>query len=462
MGPQDDLDAAAGAGDPGRSFEQLARPSSLEELDELVRRCHRDRIPLVPLGGGSGRMGAAVPLRGGLGLDLGALDWLLVDGAAGEVECGPGLKGLPCLKELASQGLTLGHYPGSVGVSTVGGWVSTGSMGSASSRYGGIRQMIRGLELHTPGAGILRTGTLSPVPGPDHLSPVICGSEGTLGVLARVCLKTHPLPERRVVLGFTFPSLADGLGALQELALWPEPLAFLQLLDPVGTMLEEALRTLPRRVLGMSRLVPDLLLALPLSGLARGSNLRASVLLLAGDEGPGGSLEERLDGLRFVAERHRGKERGPFHESNPAREPVFVPDDPFHRFHGLLNLEEADASVSWDRVLDLHGRFRRALPSGLLGRTVFTHAGPGGCSLIMGFASLTQVPGRERASRDFWKAWSSALVGPGVAVNHFLGVGIMKQQALERQNNGAQPVLAALQAHLDPHGIMNPGRGGRS
>jgi FAD/FMN-containing dehydrogenase len=72
------------------------------------------------------------------------------------------------------------------------------------------------------------------------------------------------------------------------------------------------------------------------------------------------------------------------------------------------------------------------------------------------------VPGRERASRDFWKAWSSALVGPGVAVNHFLGVGIMKQQALERQNNGALPVLEALKAHLDPHGIMNPGRGARS
>jgi FAD/FMN-containing dehydrogenase len=281
-------------------------------------------------------------------------------------------------------------------------------------------------------------------------------------VLARVCLGTHPLPERRVVHGFVFPTLADGLGALQELARWKEPLAFLQLLDPVGTMLEEALSSLPRRVLGLSRLVPDLLWALPLGGLARGSHLRSSVLLLAGDESSKASLDERLDGIRFVVERHRGKDRGPVHESSPAREPVFVPDEPFHRFHGLLSLEEADSSVSWDRVLDIHARFRKAAPAGLLCRTMFTHAGPGGCSMVMGFASLTQVPGRERASRDFWKAWSSALRGPGVAVNHFLGAGIMKRQALERLDNGAMPVLVALKAHLDPHGIMNPGRGARS
>src|SRR2546423_708440 len=81
-------------------------------------------------------------------------------------------------------GLTLGHWPQSMALSTVGGWLACRSAGQYSTRYGKIEDMVVGLEVALADGRLIRTGGGAPraAMGPD-LNQLFVGSEGTLGVI---------------------------------------------------------------------------------------------------------------------------------------------------------------------------------------------------------------------------------------------------------------------------------------
>src|SRR5262249_3788846 len=114
---------------------------------------------------------------------------------------------------LAARGFTTGHYPQSIDLSTVGGWVATRAAGQFSTRYGNIEDLCLGLEAVRPSGEIVR---LEPVPrasvGPS-LREVFLGSEGAFGVITEVVLRVHPLPEQRALASYAFPTIGDALEA---------------------------------------------------------------------------------------------------------------------------------------------------------------------------------------------------------------------------------------------------------
>jgi alkyldihydroxyacetonephosphate synthase len=113
--------------------------------------------------------------------------------------------------------LTLGHYPQSLHVSTVGGWISTAAMGTFSGRYGGIEHLLLGLDV------VLADGTLVHIPahprfaaGPP-LAHLFVGAEGTLGIVVGATLRVMPVPASRTVEGWAVPALGPALEALRRL-----------------------------------------------------------------------------------------------------------------------------------------------------------------------------------------------------------------------------------------------------
>jgi alkyldihydroxyacetonephosphate synthase len=125
-----------------------------------------------------------------------------------------GLRGDRLEGALARSGLTVGHYPQSIAVSTVGGWIAASSAGQASTGFGAIQDVLLGLVAVLPRGEILRC---RPVPrsaaGPD-LRRLIVGSEGTVAVVTEATLACRPRPVGWEWLGFSFPSfpaLAEGL-----------------------------------------------------------------------------------------------------------------------------------------------------------------------------------------------------------------------------------------------------------
>ena len=106
-----------------------------------------------------------------------------------------GTNGMEAERLVEKEGLTIGHWPQSIDVSTVGGWVATRASGQYSTGYGSIEDLVLDLEAVLPDGSVLRTRrTPRASAGPD-LRQIFLGSEGILGVVTEVTFSLRPLPE---------------------------------------------------------------------------------------------------------------------------------------------------------------------------------------------------------------------------------------------------------------------------
>ena len=173
----------------------VTRPTSTTEVAAILAACDEARIPVTAAGGRSGVSGASVPLYGGVVLDTTALVGIGAVDVRRQVSSRwpPAHSGRTWRSELrAEHGLTIGHFPQSFDLATVGGWVACRGAGQYSTRYGKIEDMVVGLEVVLADGTVIRTGgSPASAVGPD-LNQLFTGSEGTLGVVTRVWLRAHP------------------------------------------------------------------------------------------------------------------------------------------------------------------------------------------------------------------------------------------------------------------------------
>ncbi len=193
-------------------------PQSTEEVAAVLHVADELAVPVVEHGGGTGLMGGALCLKPAIVLDMRAMRRVLaisVDDRSVKVEAGAVLADVGAA--LAPHGLMLGHDPWTYPVATVGGAISTNSLGYRGGRYGSIADQVLGLTAVLPSGMVVRT---RPVPrsstGP-RLHHLWAGAEGVLGVITEATLRAFPLPERRVLLAFEFPSFEHGFAAAHEM-----------------------------------------------------------------------------------------------------------------------------------------------------------------------------------------------------------------------------------------------------
>jgi FAD/FMN-containing dehydrogenase len=138
----------------------VAWPADAEQVAAIVQLAAEQQVAVVPFGAGSGVCGGAVPVRGGIALDLKRLEGpLKIDLPARTVQVGAGMNGQRLEELLNAQGATLGHFPSSIYCSTVGGWLAARSAGQLSSRYGKIEDMVlAGSPRAAPGSSRAATG----------------------------------------------------------------------------------------------------------------------------------------------------------------------------------------------------------------------------------------------------------------------------------------------------------------
>ncbi|MGH9081363.1 MAG: FAD-binding oxidoreductase, partial [Acidimicrobiales bacterium] len=175
----------------------VARPTDTDQVAAVLDLCHRARVPVTPAGGRSGVCGASVPLFGGVALDVcGLAGVAAVDAESLTADIRAGTFGPDVETALRDgHGLTLGHWPQSMDLSTVGGWLACRGAGQYSNRYGKIEDMVLGLEVVLADGRVIRTGGHGPrsATGPD-LTQLFVGSEGTLGVITEGRFRVHPVP----------------------------------------------------------------------------------------------------------------------------------------------------------------------------------------------------------------------------------------------------------------------------
>ena len=213
----------------------IVRPHSPAEVAAVLRVCNDARLPVTAAAGRSGVCGASVPVFGGVLLDLTALTGIVsVDHTSMLVDVRPGTFGDVFEDELrASHGVTCGHWPQSMALSTVGGWLACRGAGQLSTRYGKIEDIVVGLDVVlADGRTVTTGGAPRAAVGPD-LTQLFVGSEGTLGIIVGARLRLHPLPTAEIRAAFAFTSFTDGLDAMRRIVQRGATPAVLRLYDAI-------------------------------------------------------------------------------------------------------------------------------------------------------------------------------------------------------------------------------------
>ncbi|HWP58244.1 MAG TPA: FAD-binding oxidoreductase [Candidatus Acidoferrales bacterium] len=193
-------------------------PRSTAEVREAVLLANREKVPIVPFGGGSGLMGGALSIRRGIVLDLRQMDRITaIDKRSFTATAQAGVVLEDLEKALNRQGLILGHDPWTLPVATVGGAISTNSLGYRGARYGSMGDQVLGLEVVLPMGEILRTRAVPKSSTGISLKHLFIGAEGCLGVITEATVRVFPAPEKRALFGFSFSSFEQGYGAIEKI-----------------------------------------------------------------------------------------------------------------------------------------------------------------------------------------------------------------------------------------------------
>lgn len=407
----------------------VVRPSEAGQVAEVLRRCNDARVPVTAAGGRSGVCGASVPVHGGVVLDTTRLDGIVsVDATSGLLDVHAGMFGNELESALRHEhGVTLGHWPQSIELSTVGGWLACRSAGQYSTRYGKIEDMVVGLDVALADGTMLTTGG-SPraAVGPD-LTQLFVGSEGALGVITGARLRVRPAPEHERRAAFGFTSFADGLEACRRILRAGATPAVLRLYDEAETARSHG-----------------------------GDGATAALLVL--DEGHRtlvdatfAVVEGHLDGVRRLDDAvvdHWLVHRNDVSALEALTRKGYVVDT-------------MEVAASWTALPAVATATRDALlaAGALVASCHLSHSYPDGACVYFTFAATPESAEREATYVSLWDAGVKAALDAGANLSHHHGIGLNRARYMRSAiGERGLAVLGALKQALDPHGILNPGK----
>ncbi|HRA85820.1 MAG TPA: FAD-binding oxidoreductase [Ilumatobacteraceae bacterium] len=409
----------------------VARPTDTAQVAAVVAMCNDAGVPITAAGGRSGVLGASIPLFGGVLLDLTAMQGIVaVDTTSGVVEVLPGTFGPELETELrAGYGLTIGHFPQSFDIATVGGWVACRGAGQYSTRYGKIEQMVVGLEVVLANGSIVRTGGFpAGAQGPD-LTQLFVGSEGTLGIITRVWLKAHPVPPTEQRAAYAFPTFEAGLEACRRILRRGATPAVLRLYDAVESQRGQGGDGSYCVLLVLDE-GDELLVAATMQVVA----LECAAATVLPTELVEKWMHHRNDTSALQALTRKG----------------FVVD----------TLEIAAPWSALPAIFAGVPAAMMAVPHARAATCHLSHSYLDGACLYFTFAATPPADEIETTYVALWDAGQRAVLAHGGNLSHHHGVGLNRARFVAEALGAAMPVLQSVKQALDPRGILNPGKMG--
>jgi alkyldihydroxyacetonephosphate synthase len=399
------------------------------------------RLPVVPWGGGSGTQGGALPIYGGILLDLKRLNRILnIDEKSLTVTAEAGINGQQLEWALNERGLMLPHYAASSNCATLGGYLAPRGSGTMSTKYGKAEDMVLGMQLVLPSGEIIRT---PPVPqhasGPDWFR-LFLGAEGTFGVITEATMQVDYLPEARLLRAVLFESLSDALEAGRRIMTRRLDPFVIRLYDPASTS------TQVKHVLGYE--------------------YDGAYMVLGFDGDPEiAALQERkaMDICLGLGARDLG--RGPGETWWEHRYDFYYPPKSL-KLPWMYGTTET--VTTYDRIEPVYWAEKKAVEEGFAEWKLrfighFSHWFHWGVMCYSRF--IIEQPPQDpqealRLHNQVWNAAMTAVLDNGGMVNEHHGVGLKLARFMRRQYGSAWPFLLRLKDCIDPNGIMNPGKVG--
>jgi len=198
--------------------EVLVEACTTEEVASLMRFASGRNIPVTPRGQGTGLVGGAVSLHGGIMLSLQKMNRILeLDKENMVVTVEPGVLLMELAAFCEAEKLLYAPDPGEKSA-TIGGNISTNAGGMRAVKYGVTRDSVRGLEVVLPDGRVIFTGgKIAKNSSGYSLKDLMIGSEGTLGVITKAVLRLFPLPATVISLLVPFSDLSQAIEAVPKI-----------------------------------------------------------------------------------------------------------------------------------------------------------------------------------------------------------------------------------------------------
>jgi len=365
---------------------------------------------------------------GGVLLDLTAFSGIVgVDHDSMLADVKPGTFGDVFEDELrAEHGVTCGHWPQSMALSTVGGWLACRGAGQLSTRYGKIEDIVAGLDVVlADGTRVTTGGAPRAAVGPD-LTQLFVGSEGTLGVIVGARLRLHTLPPAEIRAAYAFPSFTDGLDAMRRIVQRGATPAVLRLYDAIEA--DRSYQTGDVHV------------------------------LLALDEGDAHIVDATR---RIIDEECVAADPidvGLVERWMQHRNDVSALEALISRGYVVVTMEVA---ASWRALPAVYERATAAISAvehTMVASAHQSHSYSDGACLYFTFAGKPPEAEREGYYRAAWDAGQRAVLAAGGALSHHHGIGLNRSRFVAEALGAGFGVLQSVKDALDPNGILNPGK----
>lgn len=410
----------------------VVSPKSVEDVQAVLRFANREQVPVAPFGAGSGVCGGFLPGNRSIVIDMRQMNALVdLDEVSLTARVQAGMMGHHFEAALQERGYSMGHWPQSIELSTVGGWVSTRAAGQFSTRYGSIEDMLLGLEV------VLADGervAIKPSPrrstGPD-LRHLFLGSEGTLGVITEVTARVFPQPESRRMSSFAFSDFEGGLEAIRQIVRvgWRPPVV--RLYDG-----QEAGRHFGQWV----------------------EDDESMLLLLS--EGPAAMTAAESEACREICLSMQGRETGDAAVEHWLEERNNVPSLAELIARGFV-VDTIEVTADWTHINELYRKVIAAVggvESLLIVSGHSSHSYPQGTNIYFTFVAQPADPKDAEATYlECWRRAMDATVQAGGSISHHHGVGRLRIPWMRQEHGAGIEVMRAVKQALDPRGILNPG-----
>nr|WP_323779838.1 FAD-linked oxidase C-terminal domain-containing protein [Amylibacter sp.] len=410
----------------------VAFPNTTQEVSEILKICHAHGCPVIPWGVGTSLEGHALPIRGGVTIDMINMNKMLTVAAEDlYAVVQPGITREELNTELRATGLFFPVDPGAN--ATLGGMTATSASGTTTVRYGKMKDNVMALEVVLADGRIIRTGSKAKKSSAGYdLTRLFVGSEGTLGIITELTVKLHGQPEAISAAVCEFEDSTSAVNAVIMAVQMGLPIARVEFID-----------------------------ALSIKAINAYSNMTMTECphLFMEFHGSESGVAEQVQRMKEITEEFGG---GGFQWASKAEDRNKLWHARHTAYFAIKAQRPGSDGISTDVCVPI-SKLAQAMDETIAdveahgwNAPIVGHVGDGNYHVL--FLFDRNNPEEFALAKDLTHRMNLRALALGGTVTGEHGIGIGKMKYLEEEHGEAVNIMADIKRSFDPTGIMNPGK----